>query len=454
MTALDLVVDRLAAHRTLGSAPREQLVWLAAHGHLLRLTRGEILTPKTGPVRGLFVVLSGHLSISVDRGAGPRKALEWRGGDVTGLLPYSRLVTPPGDVVAEEPSEVVLVHAGDFSEMIRECYELTSILVHAMLDRVKVFTSSDLHDEKMMSLGKLAAGLAHELNNPASAAARSVEGLSNRLREVETAARALGAAGLSETQLALVDRARDMCLATAVKSVRSALEQADREDAMADWLSNHGADVALAESLSESAITFEGLDQLAGALDRHTLDIALRWVVAGCVTRKLASEIEAAVSRIHTLVAAVKGFTYMDQATVAKPVDVGQGLIDTLAVLKAKARAKSASVTVDVEPTLPRIDGFGGELNQVWVNLIDTEMVTGLIGLDEKCYVLTGPDLPREGARPRGWRLDRDPFLFETNVPGIFAAGDVRSGSGKRVAVAVGEGSAAVSMVHSYLETV
>lgn len=83
-----------------------------------------------------------------------------------------------------------------------------------------------------------------------------------------------------------------------------------------------------------------------------------------------------------------------------------------------------------------------------------TEMVAGLIGLDEKCYVLTGPDLPREGARPRGWRLDRDPFLFETNVPGIFAAGDVRSGSGKRVAVAVGEGSAAVSMVHSYLETV
>ena len=83
-----------------------------------------------------------------------------------------------------------------------------------------------------------------------------------------------------------------------------------------------------------------------------------------------------------------------------------------------------------------------------------TELIAGLIGLDEKRYVLTGPDLPRDGGRPRGWQLDRDPFLFETCVPGIFAAGDVRSGSGKRVAVAVGEGSAAVSMVHSYLETV
>ena len=83
-----------------------------------------------------------------------------------------------------------------------------------------------------------------------------------------------------------------------------------------------------------------------------------------------------------------------------------------------------------------------------------TEMVAGLVDLDEKGYVLTGPDLPRENGRPRGWMLERDPHLFETNVPGIFAVGDIRAGSGKRVAAAVGEGSATVSMVHRYLETV
>jgi thioredoxin reductase (NADPH) len=84
-----------------------------------------------------------------------------------------------------------------------------------------------------------------------------------------------------------------------------------------------------------------------------------------------------------------------------------------------------------------------------------TEMVAGLLELDEKGYVLTGPDLPRlPNGRPRGWLLDRDPFLFETNVPGIFAVGDVRAGSGKRVAAAVGEGSGTISMVHHYLETV
>jgi thioredoxin reductase (NADPH) len=83
-----------------------------------------------------------------------------------------------------------------------------------------------------------------------------------------------------------------------------------------------------------------------------------------------------------------------------------------------------------------------------------TEMVAGFVELDEKGYVLTGPDLPRTDRRPRGWTLDRDPFLFETSVPGIFAAGDVRGGSGKRVAAAVGEGSGTVSMIHRYLETV
>ncbi len=83
-----------------------------------------------------------------------------------------------------------------------------------------------------------------------------------------------------------------------------------------------------------------------------------------------------------------------------------------------------------------------------------TQIVSGLIEMDEKGYILTGPDLYRDGRHPRGWSLDRDPYLFETNVPGIFAAGDVRAGSSKRVATAVGEGSAAVGMVHRYLETV
>jgi len=372
-TSVDLV-DRLGDHALLRDVPREQIAWVAAHGRLRQLAAGEVLYARGDTVEGANLVLSGHLAIHVDRGAGRRKVMEWRGGDVSGVLPYSRLVAIPGDVVAEEPTELVIVPREHFPEMIRQCHELTAVFVHVMLDRARHFTSSDLHDEKLMSLGKLAAGLAHELNNPASAIARSAKGLAARLAGVEQASRALGGAGLTAPQLAALSEVQEICLATPVTSVRSPLERADREDAIVAWLEQHGADVAAAEPLAETAVTLEALDRLAAVLSRETLDAALRWIASGCAARGIAWEIERAASRIYDLVAAVKGFTRMDHATVPEAVDVGRGLTDTLAVLQAKARAKSVGVTVTVEAGLPRVQGFGGELNQVWLNLIDNAL--------------------------------------------------------------------------------
>jgi signal transduction histidine kinase len=408
MTELETSIqDRLSAHRLLVGAPPDQIAWLAARGRLVRLEPGDVVSPKGKPVQGLYIMLSGHMTISLDRGAGPHKVMEWRAGDVGGVLPYSRLVAAPGDVRIEVPSEIFMIPREEIPALIRECYELTSIFVHVMLDRARVFTSSDLHEEKMSSLGKLAAGLAHELNNPASAVARSAQGLRLRLSEVETASRALGAARLSEVQHAAVDRARERCFAAAgVTFGRSPIEQADREDSIADWLTRHHADESAAEALAQSAVTLDALDQLAEALDGEALRATLAWLVAGCATYQLASEIEAAASKIHNLVAAVKGFTYMDQATMPKPVDVGQGLSDTLAVLNAKARGKQVGVSLEVEADLPRIQGFGGELNQVWANLVDNALdaasghVTVAAGRRGQSVVVRvvddGPGLPAE----------------------------------------------------------
>jgi signal transduction histidine kinase len=401
------IQDRLSAHRLLAGAPPDQIAWLAAHGRLIQLQPGDIVSPKDKPVPGLYIMLSGHMTIFIDRGSGPQKVMEWRGGDVGGYLPYSRLVAAPGDVKIEVPSEIFMVPREEIPALIRECYELTSIFVHVMLDRARVFTSSALHEEKMSSLGKLAAGLAHELNNPASAVARSAQGLRQRLTEVEAASRALGAVGLTEAQQEVVGRARVRCLAAAGAAFgRSPVEQADREDAIADWMTSHHVDATAAEALAQSAVTLETLDELAKALDGEALRTALEWLVADCATNQLASEVEAAATRIHNLVAAVKGFTYMDQATMPKPVNVGQGLSDTLAVLNAKARGKGVGVSLDVEADLPRIQGFGGELNQVWANLIDNALdaaggrVTVAAGRQGQSVVVRvvddGPGLPAE----------------------------------------------------------
>lgn len=368
------LVDQLASHRTFGKAARGELEWLASHGSLRQLNAGEVLTSKGAAAEGLYVVLSGRIAIFVDRGGGRHKIMEWREGDVTGLLPYSRMVSPPGDTVAQEPSAILAVHRDHFDEMIRECHEITSVLVHTMIDRARVFTSSSLHDEKMVSLGKLSAGLAHELNNPASAIERSAALLESKLEEAERATRAFGAARLTDAQLAAVDTVRASCVAARVPGVLSPLERANREETIADWLADHGLDPATADALAETTVTLDALDRIAGAVDPPALRAVLGWVAAGCVVRRLASEIQDAAVRISGLVVAIKGFTHMDQATVAEPVNLLQGLDSTVAVLRSKARSKSAAVVVQTEPDLPRVRGFVGELNQVWANLIDNAL--------------------------------------------------------------------------------
>jgi signal transduction histidine kinase len=373
MTTTDLI-DRLAEHNTLGSAPREELAWLVAHGSLRRLNVGDVLSPKGLQVEALFIILSGRISISVDRGAGPHKIMEWVAGDVTGMLPYSRLVSPPGNSVAEEPTEIFAVHRSELRELTRECCEITSILVHRMLDRARAFTSSELHDEKMVSLGKLSAGLAHELNNPAAAIERGASLLEDKLEDCEKASRALGAAGLTEAQLEAVDAARNACAFTRAGGVRSPIEEAEREEAIADWLSDHGLDTALAEGLAETAVTFESLEALSTKIDGTALNSALQWAAAGCSVRNLASEIQDSAMRISGLVTAIKGFTHMDRATVAESVDLALGLHNTVTVLRSKARAKSVSVAIEVPAALPRVRGFAGELNQIWSNLIDNAL--------------------------------------------------------------------------------
>jgi signal transduction histidine kinase len=371
--ALDhsVLLARLADHRTLRGVPDAELQWLAAHGTVYHTEPGDLLLKLPQTYESMTVLLSGHFAIYVDHGAGPHKVMEWRGGDITGFLPYSRMSNKPiGEMVVDEAGDALIIHMRHFPEMIRECPTVTTRVVHIMVDRARHFRSSELQDEKMLSLGKLAAGLAHELNNPASAAARSAKLLGDGLAEAEAASRALGAARLTDAQLEAVEAARQVC-AMAPASALDPVARADREDAIADWLRTHRGNPDAAPALADTAVTIQSLDSLARLLDGETLQTALRWVAAGCTTRALASEVERAATRIHALVGAVKRFTYMDRALAPDAIDVEASVNDAVALLVHKARKKSVGIDVRIEADLPRVCAIGGDLSQVWTNLID-----------------------------------------------------------------------------------
>jgi signal transduction histidine kinase len=372
------LVALLAAHRLTGGAPRAELEWVAARATLHPFEAGETIVARGATddeLKGLgcFIVVSGVISAFLDRGAGPKRVADWRAGDVTGFLPYSRVSASTTSGIAMEAGAFINLDRAHFPELVRECPVLTTALVHVMLDRARAFTSADLHDEKMVSLGKLAAGLAHELNNPASAAARGATLLADALGELVEASHARGAANLSPRQLEAIASVRTSCMHSGRES-ESPLERADREDALIEWLERHGADGDTAPALVDVGATAPMLDTLLDTIGTEVLGVALRWIAAESLARSLASDVRKASARVHDLVGAVKRFTYMDRAAALEPIDIAQGLRDTVSVLRAKALAKEATLTLDTRSGLAPVLAVGGELNQVWSNLVDNAL--------------------------------------------------------------------------------
>ncbi|MFI5312208.1 MAG: sensor histidine kinase [Gemmatimonadales bacterium] len=368
------LVERLAAHRTLAGAPRAEHAWLAAHGTLQRYEAGEVIVATGVSADFMMVILTGRIGAHLQRGTGRRHLFEFGAGEVSGVLPYSRLAISIGVIIAEEATEALAVLREQIPEMIRECPVVTEKLVHVMVDRTRKFTSTDWQDEKMASLGRLAAGMAHELNNPASATVRGASLLTATLTALEQASLRLGALALTESQMATITALRDASLVPATTGVFSAMERADHEDDVTAWLESHGADTDSAAALADAGLTAQHMDELSQAIPPRALDPALAWLAAARTARSLSSDIGLAGGRIYELVSAVKRFSHMDRATASEPTNVAQGITDTVTVLSGKARARNVAIRLDIAPDLPLVPAFAAELNQVWSNLIDNAL--------------------------------------------------------------------------------
>jgi signal transduction histidine kinase len=369
------LIDRLALHDRLRGVPRAELEWLAAHGVLRTLVAGEFLAHlgESRELHQLYIILAGRLGSFVDRDGVQRKVRDTSAGEFEGVFPFSRMSQATADVIVEEALEILCIDPQLFPTLIQECPAVTAACVHSMLDRARTITQSDLHDEKMFSLGKLAAGLAHELNNPASAAIRSVDSLAKRQSDLEATLEALSDAGLSASQRATVHEIRAACLAN-IRSDESPIPRAEREEAIAEWLASRRIESDDAASLAEAGVTLEHLDMLECAIPVPSLGLAIAWVASSMSTAALLSEIGRAVQRMHNLITAVKGFTQMDRPLVTEPTSIAPGVRDSLAVIGAKARSRSITIDIDVPDDLPRVRASAAELNQVWASLLDNAL--------------------------------------------------------------------------------
>jgi signal transduction histidine kinase len=368
------VAETLASLPQFAVVPRVELDWLVARGEVVYVAAGEMLRDLDEPIDDMWILLTGRVSAHVRKAGGSswRRFFDVGPGYVLGVMPYSRMRTSPVRIMMEDDAAVFAVSHAHFSGLVRECPDLTAALVHHMLDRTREYRTAQVHDERMQSLGRLAAGLAHELNNPASGATSHARSLSRLLDDLQAASRALAVAHLSEEQMDAVDRIRGLCVE--VGQPRSSIAVADREDEFSDWLEQHHVDPTLASDLATTNVTSHALDNLARLVPRETLGIAIQWAARDAAIRKTAAEIMSATGRIHALVSAVKGFTFMDREGVPENVDIARGLAHTVAMLERKARAKAVRVRVETSDDLPTIHAYGSELNQVWEKLIDNAL--------------------------------------------------------------------------------
>lgn len=365
--------DVLRTAAIFAEVPDEDLDWLLAESEIREIAPGELLFESGKPVDHLYILLEGDVQVVLDRD-GRREALaRYAPGEITGLLPYSRMKTSMAEGTAIVPSKAALLHKSKFREMGHDHEALMQTLVSYMADRVKNFTTTVQQNEKMLSLGKLSAGLAHELNNPASAIVRSSRELFKHLGQVSANFRRVTAIHLTDAQINQLEELVFKHIRHCKIAELSLVERSALEDETADWLETRGADdgYEYAETLVEYNLTPERLEKIKELLGADNFLPALEWLHHVLVTERMVTEIQEAGDRISSLIAAVKTYTHMDRATDKAPADLREGLRSTITMLKHKLRDKQIEVAEHYEDDLPDVPLFGGEMNQVWTNLID-----------------------------------------------------------------------------------
>jgi signal transduction histidine kinase len=386
--------------------PDDQLDWFLGQSQEMSLKAGDVYSREGDPADAMFVVLEGHLQGRGELG-GETFVFDLEPGDVTGVLPFSRMkqFTVSGRAITD--GRALRFPASMFPELVQKMPVLTQRLVGLMSDRIRETTRLEQQRDRLASLGKLSAGLAHELNNPASAAKRAASQLREALKKIRDASLELGRRDLSLAQKSEIEKLE---ISFTVPDVvpPDALTISDLEDQIDSLLRSHGQNDLwmLAAGLARRNVMPETVESLFAILDADTARAALVRIAASVEIASLLHEIESSTSRISDLVGAIKEYTHMDQAPVLN-VDVVKSLETTLTILNHKLK-QGVAVQRDYKGVPLLVNSFGSELNQVWTNIIDNaiDAMHGKGELrvrtysDDGCAVVeitdNGPGIPAE----------------------------------------------------------
>jgi signal transduction histidine kinase len=354
---------------TFQGLPDDQLDWFISLSQEVILKAGDIYLREGAPSESMVVVLEGELQARGDIN-GESFVIPFAAGDVTGMLPFSRMKKSVVTGRALTDSRILRFPSAHFPELIQKMPELTQRLVGVMADRIREVTRVEQQRDRLAGLGKLSAGLAHELNNPASAAKRATGLLRDALKRIKDVVQELGKHELTVAQKSEIEKLEASFLQPNQDPLDT-LATSDLEDQIDSLLRSHGQNDLwqLASDLAHRGVKPEVLESLFATLDAEVARAALVRIAASVEIANLLNEIESSTSRISDLVRAVKEYTYMDQ-TPAQNVDVIKGLENTLTILHHKLK-RGVTVRREYEKVPLLVNSFGSELNQIWTNIID-----------------------------------------------------------------------------------
>lgn len=362
--------------------PQGELEWFAAQLTVRELAAGEPYHAQGDPAPGLQLVLRGLLQL-VRREAGKETgSYLLEPGEISGRLPFSRMRVQGVSALALSDTRVAELAAERFPDLGTRAPAILELLVHEMLDRTQEYTRMGAQREKLMSLGTMAAGLAHEINNPASAARRAAQNLQGTLQAFDRHSSAILSTVLFREVPADSDPFAPLYAAMTLDGDDlNPLERGDLEDDLGDWLT--ARDVPdpwdVAATLVSGGLNRAVMERVADALVPEQVTNFLGWVPKDVELRLLAQELAESTVRISDLVGAMKAYSYMDQGLDKQEVDLREGVINTLIILKHRWRKKSVRLVKEFAD-VPKITAYGSELNQVWTNLLSNAVDAVLEG--------------------------------------------------------------------------